>query len=180
MLLLVGELARKQVPWRELAARSIAALVLLAALAWIGSRALHTPPLERRAARFHWLLALLAWAIPCALFWLLPRSLAAGAESSTRFVARSLSCFWYGSALAAPSFALLWALDRSPRFSYRVGALAAAAVAVIANLILLVHCPNTQRGHLIAGHFTIGLAWLAVASLAAWWRERALTLRRRR
>lgn len=179
-LLLACELLRQRLPWRELAARSLAGLVLVAALAWIGSRALGTPPLERRAARFQWLLVVMAWALPCALISLMPGSMASAAESPSRFVAQSLACFGYGSVLAAPSFALLWALDRGPRLSYRVAALAAAAVAALANLILLVHCPNTQRAHLTAGHFSIGLAWVSAAVIAAWRRDRARALRRSR
>jgi hypothetical protein len=171
-VLLVRELLRKRVLLRELGTpRVLAGLLLLGLLGLLAHSALRPLPLDRRAARVRSLFALLAWCLPCML-WFAPESRAsADGFSSSGFALRSLICFGYGSALAAPSFVLLCALDRSERASFRVLALAAGLVAVLSSLILLLHCPNGQRAHLIAGHLSIGLSWFMAVSIAAWFRS---------
>jgi hypothetical protein len=172
-LLLVRELLRKRVPWRQLnAPRIIAGLFLLGLFGLVAHSALRPLPIERRAALLRSALAVVAWCLPCVL-WFAPEAQASADEFSGAFAWRSLSCFAYGSVLAAPSFALLWAMDRSVRVPYRVWALAAGGVALLANLILMLHCPITSRAHLLAGHFSIGLAWFAAVSTAEWCVRRA-------
>lgn len=172
-VLLARELLKNRVPLSDLGlTRSLAALLLVVALALIARSALRPLPLERPAARLRSAFALVAWAVPCVLWFAPGASTAAEDLSSSGFALRSLSCFGYGSALAAPSFALLYAFDRNDRVAHRVLALAAGLVAVLSSLILLVHCPNTHRAHLIAGHFSIGLVWFVAVSIAS-------TLRRR-
>jgi hypothetical protein len=171
-LLLLRELARGRVPWRSLgSSRLLAGVLLVGLLALVTRTALRPLPIERRAARLRWLLALVAWCLPC-LIWFVPE--APGSDEFTgSFALRSLACFAYGSALAAPSFVLLWALDRGPWVPFRVWALGAGVVALAANLILLLHCPLTNRAHLVAGHFSIGLSWFVAVSMGEWWRHRA-------
>jgi hypothetical protein len=94
-------------------------------------------------------------------------------EWSRSFALRSAACFGYGSALAAPSFALAWVLDRGLEVRSRIWALGAGAVGLVANLILLVHCPITNRAHLLAGHFSIGLAWFLTVAASERWLRRA-------
>jgi hypothetical protein len=172
-LLLARELVRKRVPWRELGIpRLIGGLFLLGLFGLVANSALRPLPIERRAARLRSALAVVAWCLPCIL-WFAPEAQASADEFSGTFAWRSLACFGYGSALAAPSFALLWAMDRGVRVPYRVWALAAGSVALLANLILMLHCPITSRAHLVAGHFSIGLAWFAAVSTAQWWQRRA-------
>jgi len=172
-LLLTRELLRKRVPWRDLSLpRVIAGGVLLGLFALVAHSALRPLPLERRAARLRSALALVAWCLPCVL-WFAPEARAGAEELSGAFGSRSLACFAYGSAFAAPSFALLWAMDRGVYVPYRVWALAAGGVALLANLILMLHCPITSRAHLVAGHFSIGLAWLVAVSSAEWRLRRA-------
>lgn len=172
-VLLVRELLSKRVSMRELGTlRVFAASLLLGVLVAVAHSALCPLPIERRAARLRWLLALVVWCLPCVL-WLAPEaSVNAEQVSSSGFAARALSCFGYGSLLAAPSVALLWTLDRGARVPFRVGALAAGLVAVLSNLLLLLHCPSTQHAHLVAGHFSIGLAWFAVLAVATQSRSR--------
>lgn len=170
--LIAYELQRKRVVVHELGtSRLLAGLLLLIVLALITRSSLRPWPLERAAARLRTLLALVAWTLPCML--LFAPEARAGAEdfSSSGFALRSLACFGYGSALAAPSFALLYAFDRDERVPHRVLASAAGLVAVLSSLILLVHCPSTQRAHLIAGHFSIGLVWFVAVSIASFWRR---------
>jgi len=168
--LLTRELLRTHVPLRELgASRLLAGVSLLSGLALIAHSALRPMPLQGSAARRRSLFAFAAWALPCML-WLAPET-HAGAEdfSGGGFALHSLSCFGYGSALAAPSFALLWAFDRSESVPYRVWALAAGSVSLLSALLLLVHCPSTEFFHLITGHFSIGLVWFSVVSSAYYW-----------
>jgi hypothetical protein len=171
-LLLVRELLRKRVSVRELGAtRTLAGLLLLGLFAVVAHSALRPLPIERRAARLRSVLALVAWCLPCVL-WFAPEARASAEDLSSGFALRSLACFGYGSALAAPSFALLWAFERGDAIPFRVWALGAGLVALLSNVILLLHCPNTHRAHLIAGHFSIGLSWFMAISIADWWRNR--------
>jgi hypothetical protein len=173
-VLLVRELLRKHVLVRELGtSRVLAGLLLLGLLGLVAHSALRPLPIERRAARTRSLFALLAWSLPCVL-WFAPETQASADDiSSSDFALRSLICFGYGSALAAPSFVLVWAFDRCERASFNVLALAAGSVALLSSLILLLHCPSTQRAHLIAGHFSIGLSWFMAVSITTWCRRRA-------
>jgi len=166
--------ARERVIVRELGtARSLAGVLLLLALALIVHSALRPLPLSRSKARVRALFALVAWALPCVL-WFAPEARAGADElSSGGFSIRSLTCFGYGSALAAPSFALLCAFDRDDRVPRRVLSLGAGLVAVLASLILLVHCPSSEHAHLIAGHFSIGLVWFVAVSIASRWQSRS-------
>jgi len=169
VVLLTRELLRTHVPLRDMGtSRSLSGLLLVALLGVIVHSALRPLPLERSAARRRSLFALFAWGVPCVLCFAPETRFSADELSSSGFALRSLNCFCYGSALAAPSFALLWAFDRDDRVPYRVWALAAGLVAVLSSLILLVHCPSTQHAHLIAGHFSIGLVWFAAVSIASW------------
>lgn len=174
LLLLVREAARGRVPLAQLgSARLVMGAVLLVALAVIAQSALRPRALTRATAQRRSVLAMVAWCLPCMLFFA-PETRSLHVDDWSSGLSRgSLSCFTYGSALAAPSFALLWAFDRDPQLSLRVWALAAGMVAVAANLILLLHCANTQAGHLLTGHFAIGLAWFGLAAVAGRWTQRA-------
>ncbi|HET7542553.1 MAG TPA: hypothetical protein VFK05_21935 [Polyangiaceae bacterium] len=169
---LVRELLCTRISLRELGAlRVVAALLSFGLLGLVASSALRPWPLERRAARGRAVFAWLAWSLPCVL-WFAPEARAGTDDfSSTGFALRSLTCFGYGSALSAPSVALLWAFDRGESAPYRVWALGAGWVALLSSAILLLHCPSTERAHLLAGHFSIGLAWFMAVSLASWWRS---------
>ena len=172
-LLLVRELLRGRVAWREFSTPKLLGGLLLVALFGVVTRsALRPLPLERRAARLLRVLALVAWCLPC-LLWFAPETHASAEPFSAGSALGSLRCFAYGSALAMPSFALLWALDRGIRVSFWVWALGAGIVALLANLILLVHCPNNDSTHLLLGHFSIGLAWFGAISLGRWLPQRA-------
>ena len=172
-LLLLRELGRKRVPWRSLGSwRLLAGVVLVGLLALVLRVALRPLPIERRAARLRAVLALGAWCLPL-LIGLVPDAQASGQEWSRGFALRCCSCFLYGSALALPSFALLWALERGDPVPFRVWALGAGVVALVANLILLLHCPVTNRVHLVAGHLSIGLSWFAAVCVRQWWSRRA-------
>ncbi|MEO7034828.1 MAG: hypothetical protein ABI548_13045 [Polyangiaceae bacterium] len=171
-LFLTRELLRRPVPWRDLSTpRILAGVALIGFLGVLANSALRPLPIERHAARLRSALALGAWCLPCVL-WFAPEARASADEFTGSFGWRSLSCFAYGSALAAPSFALLWAFDRDVRVPFRVWASAAGMVGIVANLILMLHCPLTNRAHLLAGHLSIGLAWFIAVSTAEWWLRR--------
>jgi hypothetical protein len=172
-LLLLFELIRQRVPWHALtSSRLFLGIVLLGLLALVAHSALRPLPIERRAARLRSVLAMVAWCLPCVL-WFAPEARASSDELSGSFALRSFACFAYGGALAAPAFALLWALDRGAFVPFRVWALAAGVVALVANLILILHCPATGRAHLVAGHLSIGLVWFLAVSVGHWWGRRA-------
>jgi hypothetical protein len=170
---LMRELLCTRVSLRELGAtRLLVALLSFGLLGLVAHSALRPWPIARRAARRRALFAWLAWSVPCVL-WLAPEARAGTDDlASTGFALRSLTCFGYGSALSAPSVALLWAFDRGQSAPFRVLALGAGWVALLSSSILLVHCPSTERAHLIAGHCSIGLAWFMAVSAASWCRTR--------
>ena len=172
-LLLVRELSRGRVAWREFSmAKLLGGLLLAAVLALVAHSALGPMPLERRARRLRNVLALIAWCLPCML-WLAPETRASALDLSPGFALRAVTCFGYGSLFAAPGFVLLWAFDRGEQLRLRMGALAAGSVALVSNLILLLHCPSNEPVHLLTGHFSIGLVWLLAVFVAGWRLERA-------
>jgi hypothetical protein len=73
----------------------------------------------------------------------------------------ALGCFLYGAFLTLPIAALLWAFDRDDRPSVRSVCLSAVALGLSANLLLELHCPSGNLQHLLLGHASLGVAWLA-------------------
>ena len=82
----------------------------------------------------------------------------------------ALNCFAFGALLTLPSAALLWAFDRDERISLRTVGLSGVALGLSANLILELHCPSGNAVHLLLGHASLSLAWLA-----AWWLARRVS-----
>lgn len=78
----------------------------------------------------------------------------------------ALGCFSYGALLTLPIASLLWAFDRDDRPSLRTVCLSAAALGLSANLLLELHCGNGNAQHVLLGHASLGLAWLAVWAIA--------------
>lgn len=171
-LLLLRELLGQRVPWRSLTAPRLFVAALLVGLLALVARSALRPLHSERSARLGSALAWFAWCLPCVL-WFAPEARASSDEWTGSFALRSVACFGYGSALAAPSFALLWALDRGAHVPFRVLALGAGVVGLVANLILLLHCPITNRAHLAAGHLSIGLAWFVAVAVGERWLRRA-------
>lgn len=78
----------------------------------------------------------------------------------------ALGCFGYGALLSLPIALMLWASDRNDRPSLRTVCLSAAALGLSANLLLELHCANGNPTHVLLGHASLGLAWLAVWAAA--------------
>ncbi len=123
------------------------------------------------------LLGMLALAVPT-LVALLPLAHAgaplAYAPPGKSFVQLALGCFSFGTALAAPVLLLLWALDRQGHRARGLAVLAAATGGVVGNLVLLLHCPITDIGHMLLGHASIG--FVLVLLYAVLFRRRSATL----
>jgi hypothetical protein len=86
------------------------------------------------------------------------------AGAGADLVPRALACFSFGSALALPLVLLLSGMERgvSPRARWLVGA--GGGLAGVAAVEL--HCPITQPVHLVLGHATLAVAWLALCALS--------------
>ena len=82
----------------------------------------------------------------------------------------ALGCFVYGALFTLPIGLLLWAFDRDDRLTLRTVCLSAAALGLSANLLLELHCPSGHPLHLLLGHASLGLAWLA-----AWFVTRGIS-----
>jgi len=113
-----------------------------------------------RALADHTLLALGALGLPFLLAF-------APATDAVRVpgLAGAFGCFSYGALLTLPSALLIWALDRDDRPSVRTVLLSAAALGLSANLLLELHCPNGNLGHVLLGHASLGVAWLLMWAL---------------
>jgi len=74
----------------------------------------------------------------------------------------ALACFAYGALLSLPIALLLWVFDRDNQPSLRTVCLSAAALGLSANLLLELHCANGNPTHVLLGHASLGLAWLAI------------------
>ncbi|HKO50741.1 MAG TPA: hypothetical protein VJV79_23635 [Polyangiaceae bacterium] len=77
----------------------------------------------------------------------------------------AFSCFCYGALLTLPIAALLWACNRNDRLSVRTVCLSAAALGLSANLLLELHCGNGNVTHVLVGHASLGVAWVAAWAL---------------
>jgi hypothetical protein len=89
----------------------------------------------------------------------------AQAGVGSAFVQNSLRCFFFGVLLSAPVGTLLWFASREDRLPTSGLVFAAGGAGVAANLVLHAHCAISAPGHLIAGHATVGLAWLLALAL---------------
>ena len=80
------------------------------------------------------------------------------------FMAKAVACFVFGGVIALPL--LLWAglLDRggAPTRNQGLWWSSAAVAALAANLGLQLHCPITDRAHLLASHATVGVALIVL------------------
>jgi hypothetical protein len=83
---------------------------------------------------------------------------ASGPADTADFGQQAISCFSYGLLLVLPLVGLFWAIERSDRPWPWVIAGAGAASGLVANAALALHCANTAKAHLAAGHATIGIA----------------------
>ncbi len=111
---------------------------------------------RRDPLRDHWGLLAFALAVPflAAFAPATEASRQAGPEGA-------LGCFSYGALLTLPIAALLWAFDRDDRPSLRTVCLSAAALGLSGNLLLELHCGNGNAVHVLLGHASLGVAWLA-------------------
>lgn len=142
----------------------IALLLLLALLAgaWVMLRGVLAPV---GASRARWTAPLLLL-MPVLVALLSP--LGAGADSAAPDAAQwaaAGSCFSYGAALVMPVLLVLWLLDRRDSLPLSVLLAAGGVAGLAANLLLHVHCPSVQLGHLLLGHASIGAAWAVVLGL---------------
>jgi hypothetical protein len=114
------------------------------------------------AFRDHWGLLVFALAVPALAAFAPATEVSHQADS-----AGTLGCFRYGALLTAPIAALLWAFDRNDRPSLRTVCLSAAGLGLSANLLLELHCANGNATHVLLGHASLGVAWLA-AWILSW------------
>lgn len=161
------------------APRMVASLLLLAGLAVVLVR-LFFWPLHRREPSAFWVGAgvLLALGIPL-LLSLVPEAHGLVHEHpesfkgrGADFYGRAATCLLFGAVTALPLFAVLLLADRRDRPRFVRLALGAGVAGLAGNLTLLLHCPLVGRGHLVAGHATVGFAFLLLVGAAAWWRAR--------
>jgi hypothetical protein len=106
------------------------------------------------------------------LVYALTASESAEPAHAAGFAKQAISCFSYGLLLVLPLLGVLWAIERSDRPWPWVVAGAGAASGLVANAALLLHCANTAKAHLAAGHATIGIALALGGAVVAFARAR--------
>jgi hypothetical protein len=75
---------------------------------------------------------------------------------------QAMPCFYFGVLFGAPVYLLVRALDHEVT---RLAALLAASTAgLTANLVLHLHCPNTHPQHILLGHFSVAVVFLALVA----------------
>jgi hypothetical protein len=88
-------------------------------------------------------------------------------ETVASGVSLAAACFSYGSLFTALFLVLLWALSRRDGPSVRSAALAGLGSAAVGILGLSAHCPSSDPMHLLAGHASVLVAWVAACALLA-------------
>ncbi len=81
------------------------------------------------------------------------------------FATSALRCFFFGVLISAPMGTLIWFASREDRLALSSLIFAAGGAGVMAYLALHAHCAVSHPGHLIAGHATVGIAWLLALAL---------------
>ena len=112
------------------------------------------------AFRDYWALLVFALGVP-----ILAAFAPATELSSQAHPGGALGCFGYGALLTLPIALLIWGFDRDDRVSLRTVCLSAAALGLSANLMLELHCGNGNAQHVLLGHASLGIAWLAALSV---------------
>jgi hypothetical protein len=74
--------------------------------------------------------------------------------------AAAAGCFAYGGLIVLGIGAALWCVDRGGASARRIPGVVCAGLA--AHLVLQIHCANDNTTHLLLGHASVGVAWLAV------------------
>jgi hypothetical protein len=82
-------------------------------------------------------------------------------------IERALPCLGFGLAFGLVSYGLLRLFDRGGTRATRRALLAAAYGGLVANLLLLLHCPVTAPAHLLVGHLGVAVLLLLGVGLAA-------------
>jgi len=164
------DLAHYPLSYLAPAALAFAGLALWAAL-W-ALRPLHRPAPHRLQVG----LLSAGLAVAPLVFALLPEAYgAAGASSPVppEALPTAWECFIFGTLAGAPFAAVGWLLDRGGLVAGGRLLLMSLAAAAVGNLLLLLHCPNTDPVHLLAGHASVMVPPLGVAAFVAAWRRRA-------
>lgn len=80
--------------------------------------------------------------------------------------ARAFGCFLTGAGSAGPLLVGLWMLSRRGQPLWRLGAVAATLAGMVGGLSVFLHCPLTSPAHLVLGHATVMLPFVALALLS--------------
>jgi hypothetical protein len=144
--------------------RAALLLGLLALAAWLGVGLVARPPFRPALGPVRRGVALgVLWTLP-ALAIALPLSAPAGIGP---LHVATLACLGYGTVMVVLSVGVLGAVFRRDTLLGARWPLAAATGAVVANVSLVLHCPLSDVGHLLASHVGLGLLAAAVAGLGS-------------
>ena len=76
--------------------------------------------------------------------------------------AAAAGCFGYGGLVVLGVGAALWCVDRGGASSGARLIPGVVCAGLAAHLVLQIHCANDNSTHLLLGHASVGIAWLAV------------------
>jgi hypothetical protein len=150
--------------------RLFAAGLAVLAAGLLASAVLLLRPLYRHPLRTGALgtVAWIAFVLPAVLVVAAPLHQAVGAHpesfegTGADFWPRALACFLFGCALGLPVLLVLLLVERRANLGWSRILLLAAAMGLVGNLVLTLHCPLVSAGHLLAGHATVPLGALAI------------------
>lgn len=86
-------------------------------------------------------------------------------DPTTGFFAHVGPCLFWGLLFGVPVYLLLRLLDRG---SSAAALLAACAAGLAGNLVLELHCPRNDPGHLMAAHFAVAVLFVAGLGIVHW------------
>lgn len=154
-------------PPERLASALLALSIALVMLLFGTLRPLHRPAPPRWTT---WVALAASIGVPIALA-LFERGVVPGTPPQIAAAATSplmaLRCFAFGALVAVPVLLLWRALDRAPKGTADRLLLGAGGAGIAANLALQAHCAIAHPLHLLAGHATVVLAYLAGAAITA-------------
>ncbi len=139
-----------------LAAGSVAVAIVLCARVAL-------TPLTRPVPRASALASAALLLLPVLAAFLPELRFGAGAHDPAASWTASAGCFAYGGLVVLGMGAALWGVDRGGAGSGVRLIPAVVCAGLAAHLVLQIHCANDNSTHLLLGHASVGVVWLALS-----------------
>ena len=157
-LMMVPPVSTAAIGLRWIATSTAYAVLLLFTLV-MAIRPLYIPALSVRSI---WALSLLAIVATCVAAFMPATQIS---PTSSETFSHASACMGMGLLIGLPVYGVVRALDRGNPLG---GLLAAAAAALGGNLVLQMHCPLGDATHILMGHSSVAIIFVAGLGLLHW------------